>query len=109
MIKFLEENGRVRACLHRMEKKKSLFCVTRVILAIGHSARDTFELLKKEHITMSQKPFAMGVRVQHRQEDIDCAQYGFNDEKLPASPYKLTGKTTDGRGVYSFCMCPAVM
>ena len=106
MIKILEENGRVRGVLTQNGEKEEPILCDRVILAIGHSARDTFELLKKEHITMSQKPFAMGVRVQHRQEDIDCAQYGFNDEKLPASPYKLTGKTTDGRGVYSFCMCP---
>ena len=106
MTKILEENGRVCGVLTQNGEKEETILCERVILAIGHSARDTFELLKKEHITMSQKPFAMGVRVQHRQEDIDRAQYGFNDEKLPASPYKLTGKTTDGRGVYSFCMCP---
>ncbi len=78
----------------------------RLVLAIGHSARDTFAMLKEQNIAMSQKAFAMGVRIQHRQEDIDRAQYGIVDSRLPASPYKLTGKTSDGRGVYSFCMCP---
>lgn len=78
----------------------------RLILAIGHSARDTFAMLQEYRIAMSPKAFAVGVRVQHRQSDIDVAQYGVEDSRLPASPYKCTGKTTDGRGVYSFCMCP---
>ena len=103
VTEILTEGGHVTGV--KINAAEELPC-EQLVLAPGHSARDTFELLKKEHITMSQKPFAMGIRVQHRQEDIDCAQYGFNDEKLPASPYKLTGKTTDGRGVYSFCMCP---
>ena len=77
-----------------------------VILAIGHSARDTFSMLKEQKVTMSKKPFAVGVRVQHNQADIDLAQYGVLDAALPVSPYKCTGKTKDGRGVYSFCMCP---
>ena len=55
---------------------------------------------------MEQKAFAMGVRVEHTQEKIDRIQYGMTDLHLPPSPYKCTGKTKDGRGVYSFCMCP---
>ncbi len=78
----------------------------RLVLAIGHSARDTFFMLHEAGVAMSPKPFAVGVRVQHRQEDIDQAQYGISDRRLPASPYKCTGRTSDGRGVYSFCMCP---
>lgn len=78
----------------------------RLILAIGHSARDTFAMLQEHKIAMSPKAFAVGVRVQHRQDDINVAQYGVEDSRLPASPYKCTGKTSDGRGVYSFCMCP---
>lgn len=78
----------------------------RLVLAIGHSSRDTFSLLQEKKVFLSAKPFAVGVRVQHRQEDIDWAQYGFTDSKLPASSYKCTGKTRDGRGVYTFCMCP---
>lgn len=81
-------------------------CCDCLVLAIGHSARDTFFLLQEKKVFLSAKSFAVGVRVQHRQEDIDQAQYGFTDSKLPAAPYKCTGKTRDGRGVYTFCMCP---
>lgn len=79
---------------------------SRVILAAGHSARDTFEMLREQNVSLSKKSFAVGVRVQHRQSDIDGIQYGGAKEGLPPSPYKCTGKTRDGRGVYSFCMCP---
>ncbi|MDO5131543.1 MAG: NAD(P)-binding protein [Eubacteriales bacterium] len=83
-----------------------------VVLAIGHSARDTIAELLREGIPMEQKPFAIGFRVAHPQPLIDLSQYGFsNPEKLlsmrlSASPYKLTAKASSGRGVYSFCMCP---
>ncbi len=82
------------------------FSCDKLVLAIGHSARDTFECLRDLGIKMSPKPFAVGVRVQHRQEDIDRMQYGKVDKELPAASYKCTGKTSDQRGVYSFCMCP---
>lgn len=78
-----------------------------VVLAIGHSARDTFEALAASPVKMAQKPFAVGVRIQHPQEMIDRSQYGENcPYHLPAASYKLAGKASDGRGVYSFCMCP---
>lgn len=77
-----------------------------VVLASGHSARDTFEMLRNCRVHLSQKPFAVGVRIQHNQADIDETQYGGAAGKLPPAPYKCTGKTGDGRGVYSFCMCP---
>ncbi len=86
-------------------EKRKLPC-DKLILAIGHSARDTFLWLYEKQVAMSPKAFAIGARVQHRQEDIDTAQYGMVSEELPVSPYKCTGKTSDGRGVYSFCMCP---
>ncbi len=76
------------------------------ILAIGHSARDTFQTLYRRGVVMEQKPFAIGVRVEHLQSRINEAQYGFPDNRLGAAPYKLTYKTKDNRGVYSFCMCP---
>ncbi len=80
-----------------------------LILAIGHSARDTFELLQKRGVAMEPKPFAVGLRVEHPQKMIDQAQYHLDfDESecnLPAADYKLTHQTKD-RGVYSFCMCP---
>lgn len=78
------------------------------ILAIGHSARDTFELLRGREVPMTVKPFAVGFRVEHPQEMINRSQYGENADfaHLPTAPYKLTHQTADGRGVYSFCMCP---
>lgn len=86
--------------------KETLMACDTCVLAIGHSARDTFERLREEGIAMEQKPFAVGVRVEHQQKKIDEIQYGACGEDLPAADYKLTGTTGDGRGVYSFCMCP---
>ncbi len=77
-----------------------------LVLAIGHSARDTFYMLHKNHVPMEPKPFAVGVRVQHTQEMINLAQYGKEKDKLPPASYKLTFHASNGRGVYSFCMCP---
>lgn len=78
-----------------------------LVLAIGHSARDTFQMLYEKRIKMEAKPFAVGFRVSHPQAMIDKAQYG---EKygtiLSKAPYKLTYTATNHRGVYSFCMCP---
>jgi uncharacterized FAD-dependent dehydrogenase len=78
-----------------------------VVLATGHSARDIYDLLQKHSIDLEIKSFAMGVRVEHPQELIDRIQYHGNPrgEFLPASSYNLA-KQVDGRGVYSFCMCP---
>ncbi len=82
--------------------------VENVIFAIGHSARDTFEMLYSHSIPMEAKDFAVGFRVQHPQAFIDNSQYGRDnlDSKLPAAAYKLAAKTSVNRGVYSFCMCP---
>lgn len=78
-----------------------------VVLALGHSARDTFEKLYEHAFDMDAKSFAVGFRVQHPQDMINLAQYGEKyARKLPAAPYKLTAQTANGRGVYSFCMCP---
>ena len=78
-----------------------------LVLAIGHSARDTFEMLNNHGLVMEPKPFAIGIRIQHPQEIINVNQYGDNYYKglMPAS-YKLTYRASNGRGVYSFCMCP---
>ena len=79
-----------------------------VILATGHSARDTFKMLKDIGADMVRKPFAMGVRIEHLQSDINKALYGkFHDsEYLGAADYKLWTHLKSGRGVYTFCMCP---
>ena len=78
-----------------------------LVLAIGHSARDTFEMLYNNHLKMESKPFAIGLRVQHPQKLINNNQYGNNySNNLPPANYKLTYKSSNNRGVYSFCMCP---
>ena len=78
-----------------------------VVLAIGHSARDTFAALLSQGVPMEAKAFAVGFRVEHPQELINLSQYAQKKpEHLPPASYKLTAKTTEGRGVYSFCMCP---
>lgn len=77
-----------------------------LVLAIGHSARDTFEMLYRKEMKMSAKSFAVGLRIEHPQELINRAQYGDSFEMLPAASYKLTENLDNGRGVYSFCMCP---
>ena len=77
-----------------------------LVLAIGHSARDTFSMLYRRGVEMKAKPFAVGVRIQHPQNMIQMSQYGTMDSRLPVADYKLTYTTKKGRGVYSFCMCP---
>ena len=86
------ENGEVIDCDH-------------AIFAIGHSARDTFEMLHEKNIPMEPKPFAMGVRIEHKQTTIDTAQYGGINPVLPPADYKLVKHLEDGT-VYTFCMCP---
>lgn len=77
------------------------------VFAIGHSARDTFVMLKEQNIPMEAKAFAVGVRVEHPQSMINESQYGYHAPKyLPAAAYKLTANLENGRGVYTFCMCP---
>lgn len=78
-----------------------------VVLAIGHSARDTFEMLYQRDVPMEAKSFAVGLRMEHPRKMIDLMQYGCEEHPLlPAANYKVTAQTSSGRGVYSFCMCP---
>jgi uncharacterized FAD-dependent dehydrogenase len=79
-----------------------------VVLATGHSARDTIEMLYNNKCNMEQKPFAVGFRIEHKQSMINKSQFGDNHnlEKLGAAEYKLTHQTKSGKGVYTFCMCP---
>ena len=77
------------------------------VLALGHSARDTFDMLYNKGFDMECKSFAVGFRVEHPQRMIDESQYGIQKKIiLPPSPYKVTSNFPNGRGVYSFCMCP---
>ncbi len=75
------------------------------VLAIGHSARDTFEMLNASGIPMEPKPFAMGVRIEHKQTTIDESQYGAYNPVLPPADYKLA-EHLEASTVYTFCMCP---
>ena len=79
-----------------------------VILAVGHSARDVFSMLLDMNISMEQKPFSIGVRIEHLQHDIDICRYGSfaSHPALGAADYKLSNRFPNGRAVYTFCMCP---
>ena len=78
-----------------------------MVLAIGHSARDTFSLLHEKGLDMQAKSFAVGFRVEHPQSEVNLTQYGsLYAGRLPAAPYKVTANLSSGRGVYTFCMCP---
>lgn len=82
--------------------------VSAVVLAIGHSARDTFEMLNSKHIFMQPKPFSVGVRIEHKQSDVNRSLYGKHagNPRLPVGEYQLSYRNNEGRGVYTFCMCP---
>ena len=95
-------NGEVKGVIVNGEKIASEV----VVLAIGHSARDTFNMLYNNNLNIISKPFAVGVRIVHPQELIDKNQYPLVYPNLPPASYKLTYTNSDGRGVYSFCMCP---
>ncbi len=100
-------DGKLTGLVLETDGKASLLPVEYALLCIGHSARDTYETLFSHGVGMSQKPFAVGVRVEHPQEMITKDRYGENaPEELGAASYKLTAMTDRGRGVYSFCMCP---
>lgn len=88
-------------------QKGETISASKVILATGHSARDIFELLDRKKVLIEAKPFALGVRAEHPQELIDSIQYScdFRGEYLPPAPYSIV-KQVNGRGMYSFCMCP---
>ncbi len=80
--------------------------VAAAVFAVGHSARDTFAMLRERGAVMEPKPFAVGLRIEHPQEQIDESQYGEEAAVLPHANYKLTYRAENGRSVYSFCMCP---
>ena len=100
---FVIKNNRIEEIIvNNSEKIKTNY----VFLAIGHSARDTYYMLNKNNIDMKSKPFAVGVRIIHKEEKISKDLYKDDYKLLPPASYKLTYNTKDGRGVYSFCMCP---
>ena len=96
----------VDGCLKSIVVNDEIINCDLLVLAIGHSARDTFRMLHNRGIDMCNKPFAVGVRVMHSQDMISYNQYGEFYKYLRPASYKLTYNTSSGRGVYSFCMCP---
>ena len=104
LTELLIENNQIVGC---KTEDGTIFNANALILATGHSAHDIYELLHNQHILLEPKGFAMGVRVEHPQSLIDSIQYHCKerDEFLPAASYNLV-EQVDGRGVYSFCMCP---
>ena len=86
--------------------EKMEFDTDSLVLAVGHSAVDVYKHLKELSCNMQQKPFAMGVRIEQLQEDINYSQYGKVDTSLPAANYKLVQHLENGRSVFTFCMCP---
>jgi uncharacterized FAD-dependent dehydrogenase len=101
----LESGALTGAAVVSPEGEYRLPC-DRLILAIGHSSRDTFEMLSALGVPMEPKPFSMGVRIEHRQKDIDEAQYGAQRGSLPPADYALSVHFADGESAYTFCMCP---
>ena len=102
------EDGRLSALtVEGPEGAYTLPC-RQALLALGHSARDTVEMLYHAGVAMTAKPFAVGVRIEHRQSDMDAQQYKqyAGHPSLPPTSYKLSAHTAAGRGVFSFCVCP---
>jgi len=101
---FIVKNNEIQGIV---TQKGESISANKVILATGHSARDIFELLDRKKILIEAKPFALGVRAEHPQELIDSIQYScdFRGDYLPPAPYSIV-KQVNGRGMYSFCMCP---
>ncbi len=102
-----KDNKVVSAIVELNNKTNSIIC-DKIVLAIGHSSRDTFYKLYKKGLEIKQKPFAVGVRIEHKQELINKIQYGenYNNKNLPVADYKTFVHLNNGRTVYSFCMCP---
>ena len=98
--------GALCAALAETERGPLRLSCRELILAPGHSARDTFALLHRRGLPMEPKPFAMGVRIEHRQSAVNAAQYGRDRRDLPPADYKGSVVLPDGNSAFTFCMCP---
>lgn len=100
-----EKNGDI---IKKIKTVKGDFDVAAAVFAVGNSARDTFEMLYENEIMMTPKPFSVGVRIEHLQDDVNESLYGKlkDNPLLPPGEYQLSYRDRDGRGVYTFCMCP---
>ncbi len=106
MIDIISENGKIKSIKAIKDNEELEFETNNLILAIGHSARDSFKMINRKNIFIEPKAFSVGVRIEHRAELINKAQYGVFHHKLPTADYKLFTHLKNGRGVYTFCMCP---
>lgn len=108
MIDFSLKNNEISSISAlNIENNQILTLETKhLLLCVGHSGRDTFKLLYDKNVSLSQKPFAMGVRIEQKQEAINFAQYGSASKYLPPADYKLVTHLESGRSVFTFCMCP---
>ena len=103
---ILTENGHVTGAEIASPEGSYTLNTCHLVLAIGHSARDTFRMLHESGVPMEQKQFAMGVRIEQKQRDVTIAQYGAEIVGLPVATYKLSCHPDTGRGAFSFCVCP---
>ncbi len=103
---FTEKNGKITSVILESKGYREIIDTEHLVLATGHSARDTFKMLYDKKIFMEQKAFSIGVRVEHNRDYVNYCQYGNMKDKLPTADYKVNTHLKDGRGVYSFCMCP---
>lgn len=108
LIDFTVKDNHLDKVILLQNNQKKEMKVDQLVLAIGHSARDTYEMLYHKGLELKQKPFAVGLRIEHPQEFINKQQYGkfYNHPALAAADYKLAVHTSGHRGVYTFCMCP---
>lgn len=105
LVGIVTEKGRLKAAVIEDGNGQREIKADHLLLACGHSARDTVFMLRESGVEMARKPFSLGVRIEHRQRDINIAQYGEAWASLTAD-YKLSAHLRNGRSVYTFCMCP---
>jgi len=106
LVNIIVENNAVKGAVIEKDNKEYTFETEDIVLCIGHSAVSTFRMLYENKIEMIKKAFSVGVRIEHEQEMINLSQYGEFSKYLGNADYKLSCHLEDGRGVYTFCMCP---
>lgn len=107
LTELCQQQGKISSVVYEKEGESVTLPCEAVILAIGHSARDTYRALYAQGIPMEPKPFSMGCRIEHKQSLVDRAQYGRERSgSLPPADYKLSCHLQDGSSAYTFCMCP---
>lgn len=108
LVNIKYKDNKIVGAVVNKDNKEYTIDTDNLILAIGHSSRDTFEMLYSKNIFMEPKAFSVGARIEHLRVNIDKSQYGefAGNEKLGSAPYKLATHLQNGRGVYTFCMCP---